>query len=176
MNSLLTIRMQDIQPDYVEDPGAQYHERRAARAVLYDEHQRVALLFSREREYYKLPGGGVDDGESMELALARELMEEVGTEAEVYGEIGRIEEWRDTERGMMHQISDAYLARVNGEVGRPSFTESEIADGFEVHWADNIDDAIRLVSTTLNHEAQVVRFMSLREKTILEAAKSLEEA
>lgn len=171
MKELLTIRMQDVVQGYTEESSGEYRVRHAARAVLYDQDGRVALLFASVRGYYKLPGGGVEDGEDMRLALARELMEEVGAEAEVYGEIGRVEEWRVSSESRMHQISDAYLARVSGAIGQPDFTDKEIADGFEVFWADDIDQAIRLVSGTIDHAAHEVRFMSLREKTILEAAK-----
>ncbi len=174
MKDLLTIRQQDIEPEYVEQEDVEYRDRYAARAVLMDSLGRIALLFAGTRGYYKLPGGGVELGEDMSLALARELLEEVGAEAEVDGEIGRVEEWRVTSEKALHQISDAFSAHVVGEIGEPSFTEKELADGFEVFWAKNIDEAITLVSQTVDHDDIEVRFMSLRDKTILEAAKELQ--
>lgn len=171
MKELLTITQQDIDPQYIEQTNVQYRDRYAARAVLKDDLGRIALLFAGTRNYYKLPGGGVEQGEDMSLALARELLEEVGVYAEVHGEVGRIEEWRVSADKALHQVSDAFLARVVGEVGEPSFTEEELADGFEVFWAKDIDEAIARVSQTLNHDDFEVRFMSLRDKTILETTR-----
>lgn len=171
MKELLTIRQQDIEPEYVEQDNLEYRDRYAARAVLKDSLGRVALLFAGTRGYYKLPGGGVEADEDMSLALARELLEEVGAEALVSSEIGRVEEWRVIGAKALHQISDAFAAQVVGEIGNPSFTEKELADGFEVLWAKDIDEAIERVSQTLEHDDFEVRFMSLRDKTILEAAR-----
>jgi len=171
MKELLKIRQQDVEPEYVERDDIEYRDRYAARAVLKDDLGRVALLFAGTRKYYKLPGGGVEQGEDMSLALARELLEEVGAVAAVDGEIGRVEEWRVFDDYGLHQISDAFSAHVIGEVGEPSFTDEELADGFEVFWAKDIDEAIKCVSQTLNHDDFTVRFMSRREKTILEAAR-----
>jgi len=173
MKMLLVVKQKDIEPDYIEEPNVEYRDRFAARAVLKDGDGRIAVLFARARGYYKLPGGGVEQGEDMSLALARELLEEVGAEAEISGEVGRVEEWRILQDGALHQISDAFLMQVTGDIGEPDFTEKELADGFEVYWANDIDEAIQRVSQTLNHNDVEVRFMSLREKTILEAAKDL---
>ena len=172
MKIILTIKQQDIEPGYVEPENVQYYERYAARAVLLDESGRVALLHSSKRNYYKLPGGGVEKNEDMSRALARELLEEVGAEAEVTGEIGRVEEWRDNSDKQLHQVSDAYLAKVIGDIAQPDFTEEEIADGFSVVWADDIQHAIELVksaSTSVDYE---VLFMSNRDSAILVAALS----
>lgn len=171
MKELLTIRQQDIEPEYIEREDVEYRDRYAARAVLKDALGRVALLFAGTRGYYKLPGGGVEEGEDKSLALTRELLEEVGAKAKVTSEIGRIEEWRVSADKALHQISDAFSAHVIGDIGEPSFTEKELADGFEVLWAKDIDEAIERVSRTLEHNDFEVRFMSLRDKTILEAAK-----
>ena len=38
----------------------------------------VAMVHSKMYNYYKFPGGGIDDGESMEQALIRETLEEAG--------------------------------------------------------------------------------------------------
>lgn len=49
--------------------------REAVRAVLLDERQMIPLLYVARHRYHKLPGGGIDDGESREVALERELLE-----------------------------------------------------------------------------------------------------
>ena len=56
---------------------AQFVERIAARAVVFDAHNNVALLHATNKGYHKLPGGGVEAGESVEEVLAREMAEEM---------------------------------------------------------------------------------------------------
>lgn len=169
MNVLRTIRQSDVEPGY-SGAVSSYKERYAARAVLSDAAGRIALLHAAQRDYYKLPGGGVEEGEDMSLALARELLEEVGAVAEVTGEIGRVEEWRDRENGGLHQVSDAYSAAVSGPIGEPDFTESELAEGFAVKWADDIEEAVWLVEAAKDNPDTEVRFMALRDVTILRSA------
>ena len=82
-------------------------------------------------DYYKLPGGGLDDTDKI-TALKRECIEEIGCNVEVLQELGTINEWRKIYQ--IHQVSYCYLAKVVGEKGTPDFTESEIAEGFEVSW------------------------------------------
>ncbi|WP_237714073.1 NUDIX domain-containing protein [Novosphingobium sp. Rr 2-17] len=47
------------------------------RAVLLDQHDRIALVRHTCTEAWSLPGGGVKKGESVEAALLQELKKEV---------------------------------------------------------------------------------------------------
>lgn len=109
-----------------------YPVREAARAVVVDEKGNVALLFVKQKNYYKLPGGGIEDSEDQKAALARECLEEIGCEVEVVGEIGTIVEYRKIYQ--IKQISYCYFAKLKGEKGNPDFTDDEIENGFEVVW------------------------------------------
>ena len=75
MKNILVINDEDVGLETNKD--ADYKPRTAARAVLKKD-GRIALLHVTKHNYYKLPGGGVDEGESIEQALERELLEEVG--------------------------------------------------------------------------------------------------
>lgn len=80
------------------------------------------ILFVKHRknneEYYLLPGGGVDFGESFEIALKREFMEEVNLEVEV-DKLCFISEGIDP-KGEKHIVSMFFLVNyVSGELKVP---------------------------------------------------------
>ncbi|SDL81914.1 ADP-ribose pyrophosphatase YjhB, NUDIX family [Glycomyces sambucus] len=61
--------------------------RRCARVLLVDEAGRVLLFHSRDYmgpgvEYYVTPGGGLDEGETLEAGAVREVFEETGLRLE----------------------------------------------------------------------------------------------
>ena len=142
-----------------------YRERVAARAVLKDDEGRIALMHASKRQYYKLPGGGIDEGEDALAALARELLEETGYSARVVAELGTVEEWRDEDK--LHQISYAYEAIKVGESASQNLTGGEIDEGFELIWAHNIDEAIELVEKAVDDPDVRVSFMTKRDAAIL---------
>ena len=167
---ILTLDQHKIDPSVPADDRENYYERRAARAVLRDRNGKVALMYASKRQYYKLPGGGIDDGEEVIEALSRELMEETGCIAKIAQNLGITEEWRDFDK--MHQISYAFAAEVISQDTPPAFTQSEIEEGFELYWTTNIDSAIGLVESNNNNEDVRVSFMSQRDTAILAKAKS----
>lgn len=170
-----TITDQDFLEDVVDFDESVEWKREAARAVLKDSNGQYALMYSKTYNYYKLPGGGIEDGESKEEALKRELLEEVGANANVLGAIGRVIELRAF-NNHQRQISYAYYAEVVGEVGANSLEKGEIEEGFEVVWV-GLDEAIRLTATG-NRESERglgMRFMAFRDEIILrEYQKQLE--
>lgn len=83
MRTLLTLHDSDIFPDVADnDPGG-FSLRHATRAVLINDQGQVALLKVGNGNYHKLPGGGVEGSEDMQLALERELLEEAGCRADL---------------------------------------------------------------------------------------------
>lgn len=145
--------------------------RTAARAVLVDKDGRVAVINSTNRNCYKLPGGGIDDGELIEEALRREVREEAGYEISHIVPLGYTHETRH--KFQQFNISYAFLARAEEYVGN-NLMEDEIEDGFELEWFDNIDAAIEAVSALdISNMIYQAKFFTRRELAILRAAQKV---
>ncbi len=119
--------------------GNKVIKRSAARAVLFDDKNLVPILFVSKFNYHKLPGGGIEEGESKETALAREILEETGCTAKITGEIGKITEYRS--EWDLFQTSYCYIGNVANKGPDKYFTEEEKAGGFELVWL-TLDEAI----------------------------------
>jgi len=160
----------EIQDKAIED--ASYLKiRHASRAVLFDEKGLIPLLFVSKHRYHKLPGGGVKEGEDKKEALTREVFEEVGCEFIVTGEVGRIIEYRS--KFNLYQTSYCYVGNVISK-GTPSFTESELSDGFQLVWL-SLDNAIAQVESErpTDYEGS---FVQKRDIVFLKTARQRIEA
>jgi len=160
-----------------------YKIRRAARAVVLNEENKIALMNVTKHNYYKLPGGGVEDSEDLQMALVREIKEEVGAQIETTGEVGMIIEYRNAtkhrERGKdspspLCQISFCYTARVIC-YGQNNLDEFEQNDGFVLEWHP-LDKAIELLKSSNPHGNEYVdysgKYMVDRDLTFLKTYRA----
>lgn len=172
MEFLKKISGADFRSDVQEAKDIRYEFREAARAIVFDTEGRIAILNVTKHGYHKLPGGGIEDGEDIALALRREILEEVGCEVEVREQtVGMTIEQR--EEYAMLQISYCYLADVAGAKGEISLTELEADNGFVLQWM-SIEEAI----DTLEKDApsdNFAKFMRARDLIFLKKAKSILE-
>lgn len=100
---------QDIyRRDGLKLSGSYYH-RRAARGVLIND-SRILLVYSEVNGDYKFPGGGIDEKESNEDAVKREVLEECGVKVtSVISLLGRITEYdRSKDNGLDYFKMDSY--------------------------------------------------------------------
>ena len=105
--------------------------RQAARAIVLDPAQRILLVHFRfpAQSFWATPGGGIDEGETPEQAVARELDEEAGL---VDFELGPWV-WTRThvvpfESGLWDgQVERYMLVRTNAFEPAPRFTADELA-------------------------------------------------
>jgi 8-oxo-dGTP pyrophosphatase MutT (NUDIX family) len=166
MKLIRTITNKDFdQPDADESA---MRPRSAARAVILDSDDNVALITVHVGSYHKIPGGGLEDGEDAKVALHREVKEEGGVSVDILDELGYTLEYRDG----LKQYSYGYLCRLKSDKGKPEFTKKEQRDGFQhPEWLP-IDQAIEICK---KDEPEFLRahFMSLRDRLFLEEAKKI---
>jgi ADP-ribose pyrophosphatase YjhB (NUDIX family) len=126
--------------EYPEDKSI-LEIRHASRAIIFDENNLISILFVARHNYHKLPGGGIEEGESRVDALLREIKEEAGCEMEVTSELGEVLEFRS--KWNLKQISFCYLGKVISK-GEPNFTEKELKNGFQLIWVSLAEAISRL--------------------------------
>ena len=160
MKLLKTILDQDpVDPNDVKT-------REAARGIFFDEQGLIPLLYVRQHAYHKLPGGGVEEGENLLQALAREIKEETGCEIKVLKELGQIKEYLS--QWNLEKTSSCYLGTVTAK-GEPTFTDDETAAGFELVWM-TLDDAIRALESDEPQDYEGI-FIQKRDLTFLKTAQ-----
>ena len=80
------------------DANGKVGRRPSVRGIIISD-GRVAMMHSLKYDYYKLPGGGIEEGESLEETLVREVREESGLVVKrdtikEFGYVRRIEKGR----------------------------------------------------------------------------------
>ena len=160
-----------INPENVsEEEVIAYKTREASRAVVIDEDGKIALLHVSNEHYYKLPGGGIEEGEDKMKALERECLEEIGCNVDVVSEIGSIVEYRRI--FSLKQTSYCYLAKVKGQKGTPDFTDDEKEGGFEQVWLP-YDEALKALNESNATSIEGSDYIVPRDTAFLEEAKFL---
>lgn len=170
MQIIRTITENDLSRVSDSSTWSSFSERIGVRAIIVNDLKQVALMHVTNKGYYKLPGGGVDPGETLEDALKRELNEEAGVESyDVLDEVGEIDEYREEWGKLSKHL--CYLVKLTSDLGESSQTDKEIDHGYKVIWAKDIDDAIAKVESGEPQEYGQ-DFERLRELTFLQYTKS----
>ncbi len=146
------------------------HKRVIVRAFVINNDSYVALhrifrddQFGREG-YYETPGGGVDEGESLELALIRECEEELGLEIKPIEEIGIVE---DAYNLIGRQNENHYfIAKIVGKAKKHLVSDGDMLIQ-ETVWVP-FDKAVALYKEMSDHG--VSGLVKQRETPMLEEA------
>ncbi len=139
-------------------------KRRIACRGLVVSEGKILLSYERNKDVYMSPGGGLEEGESLEECCAREVLEESGVIVSAREQLFTINEYVFNELYIAHY----FLCAVEGE-GERSLTPTEIDHGMEPVWVD-IDKAIEIFSH-YKEKTPDIESLYLREYTVLNKFK-----
>lgn len=124
-----------------------------------------AVMYSHKFNLYSLPGGGVENGESIQDALTREISEETGCSCDCVEELGYVEENR--KHCNYRQITYFYIVKTKTAGMSLHLTDVEIDNQTEVQW-HRLEDAERLLATQECSTSQQ-KFIKSRDTVALSA-------
>ncbi|HCU96032.1 MAG TPA: NUDIX hydrolase [Actinobacteria bacterium] len=118
--------------DYLNDPNAPQANSivPAVSAIVPDSDGRILLIRRTDNDYWSIPGGGVEPGESVSQAVTREVREETGIDCEVSGLVGiysnpdRVAAYDDGE--VRQEFSICFVTRMLGGTMATSRESSEV--------------------------------------------------
>lgn len=141
--------------------------KKAARAVIMDG-DKFAVISVRNGEYFKIPGGGLEDNEDEKQGAQREAMEESGCEIELIDTIGENEFIDPEDRNKIHH-SICFLARKKGESKNTNFDEWERSNSMCVLWM-TYEEALQKFEQ-VKTEDQFGKLINKRDMEFLKSAK-----
>jgi len=138
--------------------------RLTARSILRNKDGHIGLIYISKFLVYCFPGGKIEEGESIEDALKREILEETGCTCKITSELGYIYENRGTLDYV--QKSFYYVTDLVGEQTKGNLTETEINNGTCFNWYSKTEIYDRLMSSA--HETLQQKFLQARDLAVYE--------
>jgi 8-oxo-dGTP pyrophosphatase MutT (NUDIX family) len=100
---------------------------------------KIGMIHSKKFDYYKFPGGGIDDGESIKDAMIREVREEAGLIVipESVEEFGNVHRRSVTENGgLFLQDNYYFICKCEEQIASQVLDEYEAKEGFTLEFVD----------------------------------------
>ena len=115
-------------------------ERHSARSIILRE-GKVAMVHSVKYDFYKFPGGGIEQGEDPAQAIIRETLEESGLvvipqSIREYGYVHRIQRSDDNPDVCFIQDNFYYLCDAEQNLSAQDLDAYEMEEGYQLVWAD----------------------------------------
>lgn len=146
--------------------------RKGARGIIINSDGKIAVFNKANKNEYKLPGGGIDEGENPEEAFKREALEETGCEIEIINSLGTIEEHKSLDN--FKQTSYIFVAKVVNDTHKLNLTQKEKDEGAQLLWVDDTE-ALKLITDCYDKLKESKyenlyhsKFITLRDRYILE--------
>lgn len=146
--------------------------RKGARGIIINSDGKIAVFNKANKNEYKLPGGGIDDGENPEVAFKREALEETGCEIEIIKSLGTIEEHKSLDN--FKQTSYVFVAKVVNDRHELNLTQKEKDEGAQLLWVEDTE-ALKLITECYDNLKESKyenlyhsKFIALRDRYILE--------
>lgn len=161
MRNLFTIDLKDYNDTDV------IYKRSSSRAIIIKD-GKIALVYSNKYNYYKFPGGGINESEDKIDALIREVKEEVGlivikNSIKEYGEVKRIQ--KSNLNQIFYQENYYYLCDVENDLMKQNLDEYEQDEEFILKYVDPQTAII----TNYNHQDNLFRKTMIdRDAKVLE--------
>ena len=161
MRNLFTIDLKDYNDTDV------IYKRPSSRAIIIKD-GKIALVYSNKHNYYKFPGGGINESEDKIDALIREVKEEVGlivikNSIKDYGEVKRIQ--KSNLNQIFYQENYYYLCDVENDLMKQNLDEYEQDEEFILKYVDPQTAII----TNYNHQDNLFRKTMIdRDAKVLE--------
>lgn len=151
----------------LNDPLIRY----ASRGLVFNDQNEIAVFHKKNKNEYKLPGGGIKKNENPVEAFYREVLEETGCVVEILDCLGTIIEEKSSTN--FKQVSYVYVSRVINDSRKLNLTEKEKEEGAVLLWK-SIQDALDLITNcqenlvgSLYDDLYRSLFMVERDKEIL---------
>lgn len=119
----------------IEHDGPRHNDylfRVSLKAVILNDNGHVLVVKESGRDWWDIPGGGLDHGESIKQALARELREEVSLRGDFQYEVILVEDPRQIQTHHLYQMRITFI------VTPENLTFAAGEDGDEVEFIDPI--------------------------------------
>ena len=146
--------------------------RKAARTIILDvKNNKTAVLDVENGNYHKIPGGGIEEGESEEAAAIREAREEGACDVELIKKIGEAEFIDPNDLNLIHH-SVCFLAKKIKDHKTTSFTKDEKEKQFKLLWV-TFEEAIKLFENPHSRDPYRLEMNNRDIKFILTAREYL---
>lgn len=139
--------------------------RLTARAILRNPQGHYAVMYTSGFGIHMLPGGGVEDDESILTALRREIAEETGCRIGTIQPLGYVEENRA--HTDYTQLSYYFMVTTPDTEFAPNMTQAEVSHGSRAMWLTP-GEAWARISTPAFDRPQL-RFLQARDMAALQA-------
>ena len=143
--------------------------RDSARSIIIS-NGKIAMIHSQKYDYYKFPGGGIENGENPIKAMIRETQEEAGLTVipetiREYGYVHRIQKSDRDPSECFVQDNYYYLCDAVGGLGSQNLDEYEKQESYQLEY---VAPAFAIEKNRKVKESPYNRMMFEREARVLE--------